>query len=221
MMKWIDQTLFDDLVLANSDRAEAMIRDIRLLLEEVLPFIPDTELQYGVYHDDTEHINSLNSVRICFERNTILFCISKRTYPKTTYHIHCCSDDQLQHVDNYSKTKALDGLREPQRIGKLSKRKIEEWIDYRMQYYRNLVRIDKENDRLIREHIARLERIPDVLWSRGRQSGTIERHGLSYSFQVERTGVSENIRLLRFGHSLDDFLVMARPYEPETEQTDD
>ena len=80
------------------------------------------------------------------------------------------------------------------------------------------MRIDKENDRSIREHIARLEQIPDVLWSRDRQSGTIERHGLSYSFQVERTGVSENIRLSRFGHSLDDFLEMARPYEPEAEQ---
>ena len=82
------------------------------------------------------------------------------------------------------------------------------------------MRIDEENDLLIRQHIARLERIPDVLWSRNRQSGTIERNGISYSFQVERTGVSENIRLSRFGHSLDDFLEMARPYEPEAEQTD-
>lgn len=221
MMKWIDQTLFDDLVLANSDQTERMMRDIQPFLTEVLPFIPDAVLQYRIYHDETEHTNSLESIRICFVRNAILFSISKQTYPKITYRIFCCNDDDLQHADNYSRTKAHKGLIEPQRIGKLSKRKVEEWVEYQTQYYRNLVRIDKENDRSIREHIARLERIPDVLWSRDRQSGTIERHGLSYSFQVERTGVSENIRLSRFGHSLDDFLEMARPYEPEDEQTDD
>lgn len=215
MMKWIDQTLFDDLVLANSDQTERMMRDVSPFLTEVLPFIPDAVLQYRIYHDETEHTNSLESIRICFVRDAILFSISKQTYPKTSYRISCCGDDDLQHIDNYSRTKAHDGLTAPQRIGKLSKRKVEEWVEYQTLYYRNLVHIDTENDQLIRQHIARLECIPDVLWSRNRQSGTIERNGISYSFQVERTGVSENIRLSRFGHSLDDFLEMARPYEPE------
>lgn len=218
MMKWIDQTLFDDLVLANSDQTEHMMRDVQPFLTEVLPFIPDAVLQYRIYHDETEHTNSLESVRVCFVRNAILFSISKQTYPKITYRIFCCNDDDLQHTDNYSRTKAHEGLIEPQRIGKLSKREVEEWVEYQTQYYRNLVRIDEENSRRIRGLIARLEQIPDVRWAKGRQSGTIERHGLSYSFQVERTGVSENIRLSRFGHSLNDFLEMARPYEPEAEQ---
>lgn len=195
MMKWIDQTLFDDLILTNSDRAERMIRDEQLLLTEVLPFIPDAVLQYRIYHNETEHTNSLESVRVCFVRNAILFSVSKQTYPKITYRILCCNDDDLQYTDNYSRTKAYEGLVEPQRIGKLSKRKVEEWVEYQTQYYRNLERINEENARKIRAHIARLEQIPDVLWGKDRQSGTIERYGLSYSFQVERTGVSENIRL--------------------------
>ncbi len=217
MMKWIDQTLFDDLILTNSDRAERMIRDEQLLLTEVLPFIPDAVLQYRIYHNETEHTNSLESVRVCFVRNAILFSVSKQTYPKITYRILCCNDDDLQYTDNYSRTKAYEGLVEPQRIGKLSKRKVEEWVEYQTQYYRNLERINEENARKIRAHIARLEQIPDVLWGKDRQSGTIERYGLSYSFQVERTGVSENIRLSRSGHSLDAFLEMARPYEPEAD----
>ncbi|WP_305238546.1 hypothetical protein [uncultured Alistipes sp.] len=221
MMKWIDQTLFDDLILTNSDQAEQTIRDIQPLMEEVLPFIPDATLWFHIYHNETEHTNSLESVRVCFVRNAILFSVSKQTYPKTTYRIFCCNDDDLQHTDNYSRTKAHEVLVEPQRIGKLSKRKVEEWVEYQTQYYRNLERINEENARTIRAHIARLEQIPDVLWGKDRQSGTIERYGLSYSFQVERTGVSENIRLSRSGHSLDAFLEMARPYEPETEQTDD
>jgi len=215
MMKWIDQTLFDDLILTNSDRAERMIRDEQLLLTEVLPFIPDAVLQYRIYHNKTEHTNSLESVRVCFVRNAILFSVSKQTYPKNTYRILCCNDDDLQYTDNYSRMKAHEGLVEPQRIGKLSKRKIEEWVEYQTLYYRNLERINEENARAIRAHIARLEQIPDVLWGKDRQSGTIERYGLSYSFQVERTGVSENIRLSRSGHSLDAFLEMARPYESE------
>ncbi len=217
MMKWIDQTLFDDLILTNSDRAERMIRDEQLLLTEVLPFIPDAVLQYRIYHNETEHTNSLESVRVCFVRNAILFSVSKQTYPKITYRILCCNDDDLQYTDNYSRTKAYEGLVEPQRIGKLSKRKVEEWVEYQTQYYRNLERINEENARKIRAHIARLEQIPDVLWGKDRQSGTIERYGLSYSFQVERTGVSENIRLSRSGHSLDAFLEMARPYEAEAD----
>lgn len=218
MMKWIDQALFDDLILTNSDQAERTIRDIQPLMEEVLPFIPDATLWFHVYHDETDHTNCLDCVRVCFVRNAILFSISKDTYPKTTYRISCCSRDELQHTSDYSRRIAYEGLIEPQRIGKLSKRKVEEWVEYQTQYYRNLVRIDEENSRRIRGLIARLEQIPDVRWAKGRQSGTIERHGLSYSFQVERTGVSENIRLSRFGHSLNDFLEMARPYEPEAEQ---
>ena len=215
MMKWIDQTLFDDLILTNSDQAERTIRDIQPLMEEVLPVIADATLQLRVYHDETDLTNYLDSVRICFVRNMILFSVSKQTYPKTTYRIFCCNDDDLQHTDNYSRTKAHAGLVEPQRIGKLSKRKVEEWVEYQTQYYRNLERINEENVRAIRAHIARLEQIPDVLWGKDRQSGTIERYGLSYSFQVERTGVSENIRLSRSGHSLDAFLEMSRPYESE------
>lgn len=215
MMKWIDQRLFDDLVLANSEQAERMMLDVQPFLTEVIPFIPDAVLQYRIYHDETEYTNSLESIRICFIRNGILFSISKQTYPKTSYRISCCGDDDLRHIDNYSRTKAHDGLTAPQRIGKLSKRKVEEWVEYQTLFYRNLVRIDEANGRQIRELISRLERISDVLWSRDRQSGTIERHGLSYSFQVTRTEVSENIRLSCVGHSLDDFLDMARPYESE------
>lgn len=218
MMKWIDQALFDELILVNGDRVERTIRDIQPLMEEVLPFIPDATLWFHVYHDETDHTNCLDCVRVCFVRNAILFSISKDTYPKTTYRISCCSRDELQHTSDYSRRIAYEGLIEPQRIGKLSKRKVEEWVEYQTQYYRNLVRIDEENSRRIRGLIARLEQIPDVRWAKGRQSGTIEHHGLSYSFQVERTGVSENIRLSRFGHSLNDFLEMARPYEPEAEQ---
>ena len=48
MMKWIDQTLFDDLVLANSDQTEHMMRDVQPFLTEVLPFIPDAVLQYRI-----------------------------------------------------------------------------------------------------------------------------------------------------------------------------
>ena len=129
MMKWIDQTLFDDLVLANSDQTERMMRDVSPFLTEVLPFISDAVLQYRIYHDETEHTNSLESVRVCFVRNAILFSISKQTYPKTSYRISCCGDDDLQHIDNYSRTKAHDGLTAPQRIGKLSKRKVEEWVE--------------------------------------------------------------------------------------------
>lgn len=213
MIRWIDRTLFDDLVLTNSEQAEAMIRNVQSLLSEVLPFIPDAVMQYDVYHDRKEYTNSLDRIRICFEQNGILFDISKQTYPKPLYRIHCCSDDTLEHVDNYSNEKACNGLTEPQRIGKLSMRKIEEWVAYRTQYYRNLVRIDAENGRRIREHLARLEQIPDVVWGKGRRSGAIERHGLSYSFKITRTGIEENIQLSRASHSLDDFLNMARPYE--------
>jgi len=219
MMRWIDRTLFDDLVLTNSEQAEAMIRNVQSLLSEVLPSIPDAVMQYGVYHDRKEYTNSLDRIRICFERNGILFDISKQTYPKHLYRIHCCSDDTLQHVDNYSTEKAREGLTEPQRIGKLSKLKVEEWVAYQTQYYRNLVRIDEENGRRIREHLARLEQIPDVFWSWDKCFGTIERHGLCYSFRIERTLVSENIRLSCCGRSLDEFLDMARPYD-ESETPD-
>lgn len=215
MMKWIDQALFDELILVNGDRVERTIRDIQPLMEEVLPFIPDATLWFHVYHDETDHTNCLDCVRVCFVRNAILFSISKDTYPKTTYRISCCSRDELQHTSDYSRRIAYEGLIEPQRIGKLSKRKVEEWVEYQTQYYRNLERINEENARTIRAHIARLEQIPDVLWGKDRQSGTIDRHGIRYTFHIERKTISESIYLSRSGNSLDAFLEMARPYGSE------
>jgi len=66
MMKWLNQELLGELIFTNSERAEAMIREVEPLLNEILPFILDAALQYRVYHDDTEHGNYFGVLRIFY-----------------------------------------------------------------------------------------------------------------------------------------------------------
>ncbi len=205
MMKWIDRALFDELLLANGDPAEAMTRDAQMLLDEVLPFIPDAALQYRIYHDEATRTNYLESVRIGFERNDMLLSISKQTYPKPTYRISCCSDDELRHIDSYSRTRARSGLAVPQRIGKLSRRKIDEWVEYHTRYYRYLERMDRENEASIADFRRKIEAQPDVKWGADRNRGRIERDGIIFVFEIQRTGYCQSVYLDDRIRTLEDF----------------
>ena len=209
MRKWIDQATFDELLLASAeDNVERAIQSASAVLETVQAFVPEAALFYRVTHDADLQKNYFEEVLTGFRRNGILFFVRKHTYPKTYYDIHC-DWSAFRYADNYSYGKAFDNQSEPNRIGVFSKKKIDDWVEYLTQGYRNLEQIDAKNERTMTGYRNRLEALPDVNWSHDRNCGHITRHGLTYTFEIRQTHYSERISLDYRCRTLDDFLALS------------
>lgn len=207
MRKWIDQETFDELILTNADyRLERDVAEETILLKEVREFIPQAGLFYEVTHDQTEHTNRYEEVRTGFQRNGILFFILQNHYSK--YYLSCdCS--AFLYVDHYSHQKAFNQSQKPNYIGVFTKKKIEDWVAYLTQGYRNLERIDVQNRETVTTFRQRLEAMPDVVWGYNGNAGHIERGGLTYTFEIQKTGYTERVELNYRVRSLDDFLAVS------------
>ena len=209
MRKWIDQSTFDELLLANAeDNVERTIQSASAVLEIVQEFVPEAALFYRVTHAADSLKNYFEEACTGFRRNGILFLVRKYTYPKTYYELRC-DWSSFRYADNYSYGKAFDKQSEPNRIGVFTKKKIDDWVQYLTQGFRNLERIDAENERKMTGYRNRLEAIPDVVWNKDKSRGHIIRHGLTYTFEIRQTDYSEKIFLDYRCRTLDDFLALS------------
>ena len=209
MRKWIDQSTFDELLLVNvEDNIERAIQGASAVLETVQEFVPEAALFYRVTHAADSLKNYFEEAFAGFRRNGILFLIRKHTYPKPYYDLFC-DWSFLRYADNYSYGKAFDKQSEPNRIGVFTKRKIDDWVEYLTQGFRNLERIDAENERKITGYRNRLEALPDVVWVHDKSHGQIIRNGLTYTFDIRQTDYSEKISLDYRCRTLDDFLALS------------
>lgn len=206
MIRWIDQETFDEMILTNAEASlERMIDGAKPLLDTIRRFVPEAGMFYRIYHDESEHTNHVESVYPGFRRNGILFFVSGRNYPKVHYDIACdCS--MFRYADRYSENLAQDGLNRPNLIGVFTKRKIDDWVEYLTLGYRNMERINAENERKITSFRRQLDSLPDVAWNHDRSRGSIKRNGLVYSFEIRAAGYSEKISLDYGPRTLDDFL---------------
>ncbi len=125
MRKWIDQSTFDELLLANAeDNMERAIQGASAVLETMQEFVPEAALFYRVTHAADSLKNYFEEVCAGFRRNGILFLVRKHTYPKPYYDL-CCDWSFLRYADNYSYGKAFDKQSEPPRIGVFTIRKLD------------------------------------------------------------------------------------------------
>ena len=209
MRKWIDQSTFDELLLANAeDNIERAIRSASAVLETVQEFVPEAALFYRVTHAVDSQKNDFEEASTGFRRNSILFLVRQYFYPKPYYDLRF-DWSSFRYADNYSYSKAFDKQSEPNRIGVFTKKKIDDWVEYLTQGFRNLERIDAENERKMTGYRNRLEAIPDVAWNKDKSRGHITRHGLTYTFEIRQTDYSEKISLDYRCRTLDDFLALS------------
>ena len=84
MRKWIDQSTFDELLLANAeDNIERAIRSASAVLETVQEFVPEAALFYRVTHAVDSLKNYFEEACTGFRRNGILFLV--RRYTSVSY----------------------------------------------------------------------------------------------------------------------------------------
>ena len=108
MRKWIDQSTFDELLLANAeDNVERAIQSASAVLETVQEFVPEAALFYRVTHAVDSLKNYFEEACTGFRRNGILFLVRRYTYPKPYYDL-CCDWSFFRYADNYSYGKAFE-----------------------------------------------------------------------------------------------------------------
>mgnify|MGYP000032604656 CR=1 FL=1 len=208
MMQWINQQTFDGLAFTNKDgNLQETVRQESELLKALREFVPEAELCYRISYDENGCENYCHSVCTCFRRDGILFFVRKQTYPKTNYLISF-DWSNLKYADNGSYHKAFQHFDRPNHIGVLSRRKIDDRVNYFTEGYRNMERIDRENEPTIGSFRKRLEALPEIIWS-SNNKGSIERNGLIYSFEIHPTYYYEQVRLDSRLQTLDDFLVLS------------
>lgn len=215
MICWMDQKSFTRLTLTPDYRTTSEIQRTQGLLEEVLPTIPDAELLYGVFYNENTEYCSFEQSRICFRRNGILFRINKQYSPKPTYAIDIDTSN-FKHIDLHMQARIRDKYPAPHRIGVLSERKVNIWVDYLTKIWHDLEHLDRERNAHISAHRSRLNKLPDVKWNKDRDRGSIERNGLCYSFRYETGTIQEKVSLDYGPCTLDDFLALSdNRYRPK------
>lgn len=209
MRKWIDQSTFDELLLANAeDNIERAIQGASSVLEAVQEFVPEAALFYRVTHAVDSLKNYFEEASAGFRRNGILFLVRKHTYPKPYYDL-CCDWSFLRYADNYSYGKSFDKQSEPNRIGVFTKRKIDDWVEYLTQGFRNLERIDAENKRKITGYRNRLEGFARCGLEQRQKLRTYHSSRPDLYFRYQATDYSEKISLDYRCRTLDDFLALS------------
>ena len=84
MIRWIDRETFDEMILTNAEASlERMIDGAKPLLDTIRRFIPEADLFYRIYYDESERTNHVERVYPGFRRNGILFLVSvSNTLPR-------------------------------------------------------------------------------------------------------------------------------------------
>ena len=139
MRKWIDQSTFDELLLANAeDNIERAIRSASAVLEAVqavrsggslvLPCYTrrgqPEKLFRGSLHRFPKKRHPVSRPPILLSKNLITTCRFDWSF--------------FRYADNYSYGKAFDKQSAPNRIGVFTKRKIDDWVEYLTQGFRTL-----------------------------------------------------------------------------------
>lgn len=215
MSRYIDRGTFEELLVVNPAEAERALDVIRPLLDEFRTVMPAADLYFIVSHDRQTFADRFEYADVGVERDGVLFLIRRTNSPSKGYTLFF-DRSGFAHSDHYTVDRAGEGLRQPKHIGRLSARKVDEWLSYLTAHYRNLERLDAENARSIASFRERVEALPDVVWNYRQSGGTIERRGLSYTFEIDRTGYVEKIELHGSLHRLDEFLMLSDNAYPDS-----
>lgn len=100
-------------------------------------------------------------------------------------------------------------LSEPNQMGVLSSKKIQDWIEYYTSIFEALQVENDKNKKKIEDFLDSIKDLP-VTWYRGNKSGSLVKNGIEWSFTIEETYVSTSIKLhYTVDSSLETFLALS------------
>lgn len=192
-MYHIEEDQFQELALKLSEYQTDEIKKDRHLCKEVSNFYPARV----VYYVSQSQSNPKN---FHFERSEVLLNhaleirVTFYTHPKKYFGIYAPLDF-IQPVSRSDKSAAERQLTEPQKIGVLTRKKIDQWVKY-FEDLRELL-IKKQAENLEMQNDFKTSLLPHaVRWSNDNETaGYIEKNGIGFKFRIEESNIQTTIYL--------------------------
>ena len=173
-----------------TEKVEQAKKELSPLMQEVRKYIPQAE--YG-YHVVSGEYPAFYGVRIEFTYNGIRFHVYKIN-KENKYRI-AADLEHFEYVNRYDIERAGNQYEKPCNIGVFTAKKINDWINYCTQIYRQVEQANAENARKVADFLKSIENEP-VRWERRNHSkGTITRNGLRFTFYIEEGHLSFELSL--------------------------
>lgn len=100
---------------------------------------------------------------------------------------------ELPNIDRHTIEKISEQFTKPNKIGKLSSKKISEWIAYYTEIF-NKIKVENENNgNLKAEFLKSIEGLP-IKWTDDKR-GSIVQNGIELTFEINETFVSQRLTL--------------------------
>ena len=173
-----------------TEKVEQAKKELSPLMQEVRKYIPQAE--YG-YHVVSGEYPAFYGVRIEFTYNGIRFHVYKIN-KENKYRI-ATDMEHFEYVNRYDIERAGNQYEKPCNIGVFTAKKINDWINYCTQIYRQVEQENAENSKKVADFLKSIENEP-VRWEgRNRSKGKITRTGLRFTFYIEEGHLSFELSL--------------------------
>ena len=188
-----------------SSRECSSMREAISLADEVSAFHP-AEVKIIVSYEDNLIVFERAEVRL--KHPSLLIGISYSTYNKQ-YSLYCDSFRMLLNVDNGYDREIRNSLKEPNNIGKLSTKKIGEWIAYYEKYYAALKGFNDANAQREKEFRESLKGL-GVKWYKDNKSGHVIKNGIDFSFEIFPTWIRKKLEVYyQVDDSIESFIALS------------
>lgn len=173
--------------------------------KEISAFYP-CEVVFHMYKDTSG--TYYHHHRLILKHDALDINIRYYDYDKK-YSISCNSIHNLKNITQYVVSDEKNKLVAPRYIGVLTNKKINDWISYYEQLYKNLEALDKENNNEEKKFLSSLKGL-DVKFYNNGKSGEVIKNGIKFSFKIEPTFISQKIEVYYECESnLETFLQLA------------
>ena len=138
-----------------TERAERAKKELSPLMQEIRKYIPQAE--YG-YHVESGEYPAFYGVRIEFTYNGIRFHVCK-IYKENKYRI-AADMEHFEYVNRYDIERAGNQYEKPCNIGVFTAKKINDWINYYTQIYRQVEQENVENSKKVADFLTSIANEP-------------------------------------------------------------
>lgn len=136
------------------------------------------------------------------------FTINYQEYQKK-YYIFCDEIRKLKNIDSHTQKAARKKLTDPNKIGVLTTKKINDWINYYIKLYNALKQIDQENNNEKDRFLKSIENLP-VQWYNNNKSGEVLINRVRLTFTIDETYINKKIEInYSVNNTVGDFLKLA------------
>jgi hypothetical protein len=169
------------------------IEEEKELCKQISKYVNDVTIEHVI----TEIIsNEGMTIEYCYEHQECVIKykgleqVIKGGFYKE-YYLICPEAIRLLRLYNDGRDPKLEGVKEPNKIGVLTTKKITDWLEYNHKVVEKYQEKEKEIERKIKEFLAQFDGEDMLITKRSNDlhtSGSMEKNGLRYTFEITESG---------------------------------